>query len=150
MSELTLKIKPLYEDSIVPKYQHITDSGMDLCAHESVGIISGQRILVRTGISIQLPPNTEAQVRPRSGLALKQGVTVLNAPGTVDEGYTGEIGVILINLSEEWVKINKGDRIAQLVIAPVLRPTIEIVSELETSDRGAKGFGSTGVGVATV
>lgn len=139
-----LKIKKLSEDAIIPFYAHPGDAGLDLFSVEEVTIERGKRKLVATGISIELPKNTEAQVRPRSGLALKYGVTVLNSPGTIDEGYRGEIKVILINHGEEAFKINKGDKIAQMVIMPVLTVGIEEVEILNDSERGEGGFGSTG------
>ena len=101
--------------------------------------------LIKTGISIELPPNTEAQIRPRSGLALKHQITVLNTPGTIDEGYRGEIGVILINHGKTSFKVTQGMRIAQMVIAPVIRVNIEEVEQLSDTIRGKGGFGSTGV-----
>ena len=139
-----LKIKKLSEDAIIPFYAHPGDAGLDLFSVEEVTIEPGKRKLVATGISIELPKNTEAQVRPRSGLALKYGVTVLNSPGTIDEGYRGEIKVILINHGEEAFKINKGDKIAQMVIMPVLTVGIEEVEILNDSERGEGGFGATG------
>ena len=139
-----LKIKKLNEDAIIPFYAHPGDAGLDLFSVEEVTIEPGKRQLVATGISIELPKNTEAQVRPRSGLALKYGVTVLNSPGTIDEGYRGEIKVILINHGEEAFKINRGDKIAQMVIMPVLTVGIEEVEILNESERGEGGFGSTG------
>ena len=139
-----LKIKKLSEDAIIPFYAHPGDAGLDLFSVEEVTIEPGKRKLVATGISIELPKNTEAQVRPRSGLALKYGVTVLNSPVTIDEGYRGEIKVILINHGEEAFKINKGDKIAQMVIMPVLTVGIEEVEILNDSERGEGGFGSTG------
>lgn len=142
---MILKIQKLTDDAIVPQYAHLDDSGMDLFAVESAVIPVGGRKLIKTGISIQLLPATEAQVRPRSGLALKHGISVTNAPGTVDEGYRGEIGVILENRGEMPFGVEKGMKIAQLVIAPVLRPQIEVVKDLSTTQRGSGGFGSTGV-----
>jgi len=142
---LILKIQKLTDDAIVLQYAHPNDSGMDLFAVESAVIPVGGRKLIKTGISIQLPPATEAQVRPRSGLALKYGISVTNAPGTVDEGYRGEIGVILENRGETPFNVEKGMKIAQLVIAPVLRPQIEVVEDLSTTQRGSGGFGSTGI-----
>jgi len=103
------------------------------------------RVLVPTGLVINLPPLYEAQVRPRSGLALKNGITVLNTPGTIDSGYRGEIGVILMNHSDTDFAVNTGDRIAQLVIAPVTQPTIVEADEVDVTDRGEGGFGSTGL-----
>jgi len=105
----------------------------------------GDRVLVKTGLHIELPPNTEAQVRPRSGLALKHGITVLNTPGTVDEDYRGDIGVILINLGKESFVIKKGDRIAQLVFHKVEKFNLNVVDKLSDTNRGEGGFNSTGV-----
>ncbi|HIK09974.1 MAG TPA: dUTP diphosphatase [Oscillatoriaceae cyanobacterium M33_DOE_052] len=148
---MQLKIHLLHPDASLPTYAHNTDSGMDLCAIEDTIIPAGEWQLVGTGIAIELPPNTEAQIRPRSGLAYKHGITVLNSPGTIDEGYRGEIKVILINHSRTDFHINQGMRIAQMVIAPVLRPAIEIIRDfphnelVSSTARGANGFGSTGV-----
>jgi dUTP pyrophosphatase len=119
---------------------------MDLLAYEDILIPAGEWRLVGTGIAIELPHLTEAQVRPRSGLAAKYGITVLNTPGTIDEGYRGEIKVILINHSQEDFPVEKGMRIAQMVIAPVFRPKVEVCrGEISATTRGAKGFGSTGI-----
>lgn len=143
---MSLKIYLLYPDAEVPKYAHDNDSGMDLVAYEYILIPAGEWRLVGTGIAIELPSLTEAQVRPRSGLAYKHGLTVLNTPGTIDEGYRGEIKVILINHGDRDFQVNKGMKIAQMVIAPILRPTLEICQEkISETTRGAKGFGSTGV-----
>mgnify|MGYP002776992181 CR=1 FL=1 len=128
-----------------PVYKHADDSGLDLRSTVDIDLAPGARALVPTGIKIKLPPLTEAQVRPRSGLAVTSGVTVLNTPGTVDEGYRGEIGVIMINHNSEPFKICKGDRIAQLVICPIYRPEIVVVESLDETKRGENGFGSTGV-----
>lgn len=131
----------------LPSYETIASAGMDLRANleESVTLKPLERTIVKTGLFIALPIGTEAQVRPRSGLAAKKGITVLNAPGTIDADYRGEIGVILINLSDEDFVINDGERIAQLVIAKHERADWVVVSELNKTDRGAGGFGSTGV-----
>lgn len=143
---MKLRIHLLYPDALLPSYAHENDSGMDLFAHEAALIQPGERKLIGTGIAIELPDSTEAQIRPRSGLAYKHGITVLNTPGTIDEGYRGEIKVLLINHSSEDFKVDKGMRIAQMVVAPVLRPEIEIASGgLAETFRGANGFGSTGV-----
>lgn len=130
----------------LPHYATSASAGMDLRANldESITLEPMQRILVKTGLFIDLPVGYEAQVRPRSGLALKKGITVLNAPGTIDADYRGEIGVILINLSNEAFTIEDGERIAQLVIASHEQVNWQPVEQLETSDRGARGFGSTG------
>ncbi|MDC9722024.1 MAG: dUTP diphosphatase [Urechidicola sp.] len=131
----------------LPSYETIASAGMDLRANldSSITLKPLERTIVKTGLFIALPIGTEAQVRPRSGLAAKKGVTVLNAPGTIDADYRGEIGVILINLSNENFEINDGERIAQLVIAKHKRADWVVVSELDKTKRGAGGFGSTGV-----
>ncbi|TXK78478.1 dUTP diphosphatase [Mesonia sp. K4-1] len=131
----------------LPHYETEASAGMDLRAHLEDKIILGplERIIVKTGLFIELPVGYEAQVRPRSGLAAKKGITVLNAPGTIDADYRGEIGVILVNLSKEAFVINDGERIAQLVIAKHERADWENVEILGETDRGEGGFGSTGV-----
>lgn len=141
----TVKFRKINPSAILPSYAHPGDAGMDLCSVEDLVIQPGGRAMVRTGLSMMLPPGYEAQVRPRSGLALKKGVTVLNSPGTIDEGYRGEICVILANFGEESFVIGKGDRIAQMVIAPCTRAEIVEVDALDDTERGAGGFGSTGV-----
>lgn len=118
---------------------------MDLRSVEDLVLPPGKRSLIRTGLVMALPAGYEAQVRPRSGLALKHGVTVLNSPGTIDAGYRGEVGVILANHGEAPFEIKSGDRIAQLVIASVVSATVVEVAELAASERGEGGFGSTGV-----
>jgi dUTP pyrophosphatase len=131
----------------LPKYETVASAGMDLRANltESVVLKPFERILVKTGLFLELPVGYEAQVRPRSGLALKKGITVLNSPGTIDADYRGEIGVILINLSNEDFLIENGERIAQLVIAKYEQAELIEVNELSETQRGAGGFGSTGV-----
>lgn len=141
---IAVKFQKLEADAILPSYAHPGDAGMDLSAWQALTIPPGEAALVRTGLAVQLPPNTEAQVRPRSGLALKHKITVLNTPGTIDEGYRGEIGVILINHGKQDFAIEKGMKIAQLVIKPVLRVHIEEVQNLDETTRGTGGFGSTG------
>lgn len=142
---MTLKFKRVHPDAVLPAYAHPSDAGMDIRSVEDLVIPAGKRALVHTGLVILLPPLYEAQVRPRSGLALKAGVTVLNAPGTIDSGYRGEIGVILANFGDADFKVAKGDKVAQLVIAPVTQPEIEEAEVVDETDRGAGGFGSTGV-----
>lgn len=142
---MKLKIKKIDDSAIIPNYAHNTDSGMDLYSIEDKIIRPSESALIKTGLKIELPPNTEAQIRPKSGIALKHSVTVLNTPGTIDEGYTGEIQVILINHGERLYKINKGEKIAQMVIMPVIRVEIEQVNELQETSRGLGGFGSTGL-----
>lgn len=141
---LDLKIKKLSEDAIMPKYAHESDAGMDLYSIEDKIILPGESELIHTGISIQLPKDTEAQIRPRSGLALKHSITVLNTPGTIDEGYRGEICIILINHSKKEFKVEKAMRIAQMLIKPVLKVNVIESTDLTNSDRGEGGFGSTG------
>ena len=130
----------------LPAYATEGSAGMDLCAHihESVVLEPLERKLIPTGLFIELPTGYEAQIRPRSGLALKQGITCLNSPGTIDADYRGELGVILINLSNEMQVIKSGDRIAQMVIAPVTQISWEPATALTPTNRGAGGFGSTG------
>jgi dUTP pyrophosphatase len=132
---------------LIPSYETVLSAGMDLRANieESITLKPLERAIVKTGLFIALPAGLEAQVRPRSGLAAKKGITVLNSPGTVDADYRGEIGVILVNLSNEDFEINDGERIAQLVIAKHERIDWNEVSVLNETERGAGGFGSTGV-----
>jgi dUTP pyrophosphatase len=131
----------------LPKYETIGSSGMDIRANmdATVSLKPLQRTLIKTGLYLEMDPSIECQIRPRSGLALKKGLTVLNTPGTVDADYRGEVGVILINLSDETVDIEDGERIAQMVFCPVQKVVLEEVTELTDSERGAGGFGSTGV-----
>ncbi|MEB3311278.1 MAG: dUTP diphosphatase [Snowella sp.] len=140
-----IKIYKLKNDSVIPSYSHPYDSGLDLISIEECDILPGHNSLIHTGIAIELPHGTEAQIRPRSGLALKHQITVLNTPGTIDEGYRGEIGVILINHGKESFKVTKGMKIAQMVICPVIRVEIEEVDQLSDTSRGSGGFGSTGM-----
>ncbi|MGX4600813.1 dUTP diphosphatase [Faecalimicrobium sp. JNUCC 81] len=140
----TLKIKKLSEEAIIPNFAHQGDAGMDLYSIEEVVIPSSETRLIKTGISIQLPKNTEAQVRPRSGMALKHSITVLNTPGTIDEGYRGEICIILINHGKDEFVVTKGMKIAQMVVKPIYDINIEEVKELDNTERGQGGFGSTG------
>lgn len=140
-----LKIIKLHNDAKLPEYAHPGDSGMDLFSSEECEIKPGEPTLVHTGISIELPENTEAQIRPRSGLALKNSITVLNSPGTIDQGYRGEIGIILINHSKLVFNVTKHMKIAQMVIVPVLRVDITEVDNLSHTERSDGGFGSTGV-----
>ena len=142
---MKIKILKLNEAAILPKYAHPNDAGLDLYSIEDQEILPGESKLIHTGISIELSPGTEAQIRPRSGLALKHQITVLNTPGTIDADYRGEIGVILINHGKTIFNINKGMKIAQLVIAPVIHAEIEEVQQLNSTIRGDNGFGSSGV-----
>lgn len=141
---MQVKFQKLNVDATVPQYAHDDDSGMDLCSCIDCTILPSERRLIPTGLSMQLPRNVEAQIRPRSGLALKHGITVLNTPGTIDAGYRGEIGVILINLSADPYIVKKGDRIAQLVFQKIVRVVLRPSLELRETERGKKGYGSTG------
>ena len=133
------------ESARLPEYAHPGDAGMDVFSVEDTVLPPGGRALIHTGLAMQLPPDAEAQVRPRSGLALKHGVTVLNSPGTIDAGYRGEVGVILINLGDGPFHVEKGMKIAQIVVAPVTRAEVVEVSAVDATDRGTGGFGSTGL-----
>lgn len=145
---LKVKRRPGTEDVPLPRYMSDDASGLDLHAavEGKLVLAPGERALIPTGLFIALEPGYEAQVRPRSGLALRHGVTVANAPGTIDADYRGEVGVILVNLGRESFEVTRGMRIAQLVVAPVTRVRLELVDELPPSSRGAGGFGSTGEG----
>ena len=142
---MTVSFKRISPDASLPSYARPGDAGMDLKSAEDAVVEPGARLLVHTGLAMALPEGYEAQVRPRSGLALKHGITVLNTPGTIDDGYRGEVGVILFNTGDTAFKIAKGDRIAQMVIAPVTRARIVETDDLGSTERGAGGFGSTGV-----
>lgn len=136
-------------DLPLPTYQTPSSAGLDLLAaippQTCLVIEPGNRELVPTGLCIELPPGFEAQIRPRSGLALKKGITLVNTPGTIDADYRGEIGVIIINHGTEPFSIMRGDRIAQMIVAPVVQARLVEVDDLSSSDRGTGGFGSTGV-----
>ncbi len=144
---VALKRLPQGEGLPLPGYMSEHAAGADLCAavREQLTLLPGARALVPTGFSIALPPGYEAQVRPRSGLAIRDGVTCLNAPGTIDADYRGEVRVVLANLGSEPVVIRRGDRIAQMVVAPVAQAAFDVVDELPESGRGDGGFGSTGL-----
>ncbi len=141
---LILKTKILDPAARLPCYAHPGDAGLDLFACEAAVLEPGDYRLVRTGIAIELPPGTEAQVRPRSGLALKHGISVLNSPGTIDEGYRGEVGVVLVNHGPTPFSVAVGDKIAQMVVQPVLTVRVEAVEGLSETARNEGGFGSTG------
>jgi len=143
---MKLQILKLDDSATVPKYSHPGDAGLDLFAIAEQIIEPGEAKLIPTGIAIALPIGTEAQIRPRSGLALKHSITVLNSPGTIDAGYRGEIGIILINHGKEAFQVRAGMKIAQMVIASVIQAEIETVENLSETSRGTGGFGSTGVG----
>lgn len=143
---VTIKLRAMEgrPDLPMPAYATELAAGLDVIAAHAAELSPQTWAAVGTGLEIELPPGYEAQVRPRSGLAMKHGVTVLNAPGTIDADYRGEIRVLLINLGREPYAIAPGDRIAQLVIAPVTHARIEVVAELSTTNRGRGGFGHTG------
>ena len=134
------------QGAVIPQYKTSGAAGADICAllSESVTIKKGCRAMIPTGLFFSIPEGFEIQVRPRSGLAAKNGVTVLNTPGTIDSDYRGEVKVILVNLGDEDFTVNNGDRIAQIVVAPVTIGVFEQVSSLDETERGAGGFGSTG------
>lgn len=152
-AKITVKLKKQHnaQDLPLPQYMSENSAGMDLYAniHDSVILEPMQRKLISTGISLSLPPEFEAQVRARSGLALKKGITVLNSPGTIDSDYRGVVSVILINLGTEPVQINRGDRIAQLVVNRYEKIVFKVVEDLDETERGEGGFGHTGVEIAS-
>ena len=141
-----IQIKKLSNSVSIPKYETSGSSGMDIAAHIENNIIinPGEKALVSTGLSVAIPKGYEIQIRPRSGLAAKKNITVLNTPGTIDADYRGEIKVILINLGKEKFIIENGERIAQMVVCPVVQANLEEVEELSSTERGSSGFGSTG------
>lgn len=141
---MVLKIKKLNPKAIIPAYQTEEAAGFDLHSIEDVVIKPNERKLISTGLAFEIEFGYEVQIRPRSGLAFKEGITVLNSPGTIDSDYRGEIKVLLINLGDRDFKIKRGDRIAQAVVAPIIQAKIVEVDNLSTTKRGEKGFGSTG------
>ena len=140
-------IKKLSKNVILPKYETEDSSGLDLAANidEEIEIPPGKSKIIPTGLAVAIPKNFEIQIRPRSGLAAKSQISVLNTPGTIDADYRGEIKVILINLSDKVFVVEKGSRIAQMVLCPVIKATLKEVTELENTKRGSDGFGSTGI-----
>ncbi|ATD54571.1 dUTP diphosphatase [Clostridium chauvoei] len=145
MNKFNLNVKRVHKDAILPSYAHEGDAGLDLYSVEEVSIEAGDPALIKTGIKIELPKQTEAQIRPRSGLALKYSITVLNTPGTIDEGYRGEIGIILINHGKNKFVVEKGMKIAQMVIKPVWKVEVTEVKDLSETERAEGGFGSSGI-----
>jgi dUTP pyrophosphatase len=148
MKTKTLGVELVHEDAKVPSYAYPSDSGFDLRSTIEINIPPFGRVLIPTGIKLSIPEEYEIQVRPKSGLALNQGLTVLNTPGTVDSGYVGEIKVIVFNTSNETVTVSKGMKIAQAVLCPVVcgkYVSFESTNKVEGKDRGDKGFGSTGL-----
>jgi dUTP pyrophosphatase len=144
---LEIKVKKLHPQAVLPAYMTEHAAGMDLCAvlDTPVLLAPGERRLLPTGLALEIPPGFEGQVRPRSGLALKKGLALVNSPGTIDADYRGEIGVIVINHGSQPVEFLSGDRIAQLVIAPVTQARLVESDELNESERSSGGFGHTGV-----
>ncbi len=147
MNSLNIRIRRVRDRARLPSYMTELAAGMDIyaCLDAPIVLTPGQRTLVPTGIAMAIPPGFEGQVRPRSGLALKQGLALVNSPGTIDADYRGEIGVIVINHGDIEVRIADGDRIAQLVFAPVCRGIFDVVDELDATFRDQGGFGHTGV-----
>jgi len=146
----TINIEIVHGDAVFPRYAYPSDSGFDLHSTEDLEIGPFGRILVPTGLKVSFEEGYEIQVRPKSGLAIKQGLTVLNTPGTVDQGYTGEIQVIVFNTNNHSVMIPKGMKIAQAVLCPVVNGkyvNLQLVNQVEEKDRGNNGFGSTGLGI---
>lgn len=142
---LSVPVQRLRDDVPLPRYATDGAAGLDVTAAQAALLYPGQRSLIKTGLKMAVPPGWECQVRPRSGLALNRGVTVLNSPGTIDSDYRGEVGIVLVNHSEDPFVVNVGDRIAQLVFVPVGRAVLEVVDVLPETDRGEGAFGSTGV-----
>ena len=140
-------IKRLSKDVALPKYETEGSSGLDLAAHtdKQIKILPGKSEIIPTGLAVAIPKNFEIQIRPRSGLAAKSQISVLNTPGTIDADYRGELKVILINLSDKVFVVEKGLRIAQMVLCPVVKATLKEVTNLENTERGSGGFGSTGI-----
>ena len=139
-------IKKLSEETIIPKYETENSSGMDIVANinKEVEILPGEKTIIPSGFSLSIPKGFEIQIRPRSGLAAKKGISVLNTPGTIDSDYRGEIKIILINLGKKSFVINSGDRVAQMILSPVVKAKLREVKKLPKTVRGKKGFGSTG------
>ena len=141
---MELQIKQLHPQATIPTYAHPTDAGLDLFAIKSQEILPGETQLIKTGIAIALPQGYEAQIRPRSGLALKHSITVLNSPGTIDAGYRGEIGIILINHGKKPFQVVPKMKVAQMVVTSFIQVKVIAVKDLDSTSRGNKGFGSTG------
>lgn len=145
INKIDIRIKQIHKDSILPKYQSNGASGFDLHSVDDVEILSSQIIGIRTGLAFEIPNGFELQIRPRSGLAIKHGISVLNTPGTIDSDYRGEIIVILVNFSKDIFCVRKGDRVAQAILSRVFFANLISSNELKSSNRGNNGFGSTGI-----
>ncbi len=141
---MKIKIKKIHSDAIIPKYAHKGDSGMDVYSIEEFKLKTLERKLVKTGLSFEIPIGYEIQTRPKSGLAIKYGITIVNAPGTIDSCYRGELGIILMNTDKETYLIKKGEKIAQIVLQKVEEMEFIETENLDSTSRGDKGFGSTG------
>ncbi len=146
MEKPIIQVKKLHKNAQVPKYMTTLAAGMDICAllDEDLVLAHGERGLVPTGLAFAIPEGYEIQVRPRSGLAIKHGISLVNSPGTIDADYRGEVCIIMINHGSEDFIIKSGERIAQLVVAPVPQASLEVVDELNDTERGKGGFGHTG------
>lgn len=146
-AEIKIKTLPHFQGLTLPRYETLQSAGMDLQAaiSELASIRPHERKLIPTGLKMAIPAGYEVQLRPRSGLALREGITVLNSPATIDADYRGEVGIIIINHSEHLFQIKRGDRIAQMVVAPVIQATLIEVEKLDETERGEGGFGSTGI-----
>ncbi len=144
--KVTVRVKRLRPGAQVPAYQSANAAGMDLVADlgGAVLVAPGQRRSIPTGIALEIPPGYEGQVRPRSGRAIREGLTLINTPGTIDADYRGELMVLIVNLGDDTIEIHPGDRIAQLIIAPVTRVEVVEADDLAPSKRGGRGFGHTG------
>lgn len=142
---MKIKVKKLRDDAIIPRYAHEGDAGMDVYSVENATIGPGEISLIPTGLSFELPRGIEIQVRPKSGLAIKYGITVTNSPGTLDSGYRGELKVVLQNEGKRKYEVRKGEKVAQIVLARYEEAEFEEVGELAETSRGAGGFGSTGL-----
>ncbi len=146
MKNVDIRIKKLTEEAIIPQYANDGDAGLDVCSIEDIEINPGQRKFIHTGLAIEIPEGFAGFMQPRSGLAIKHGISIVNTPGLIDSGYRGELKIILINTDKsEPFHISKGDRIAQLVIQEVPHVNLIEVDDLNTSKRGEKGFGSSGI-----
>lgn len=143
---ITIEVRRLSPTAIIPRYMTELAAGVDLHAllDDEILLAPGQRTLISTGLAVAIPPGYEGQVRPRSGLALKKGISLVNSPGTIDADYRGEVGIILINHGQDDVTVSPGERVAQLIIAPVVRAAFVEVTELDATARNAGGFGHTG------
>ena len=139
-----LRVRRVRPDAVLPRFAHPDDSGMDVCACEDRVLLPGERAKIPLGIAFAPPPGTEIQLRPRSGLAIRDGISMVNTPATIDEGSRGEVCAILINHGSEPFHVEKGMRVAQAVLCPILRPRVVEADELPETARGAGGFGSTG------